>query len=400
MPWNGSGSFARSDGTFSGTTVWAQNKSAGVLITTGRHDVHDEDLADGIEACLTKNGENSPSADLPMATFKHLNVGAATARTQYARASQVQDAGFIWGGTSSGAANVYAISLTPAITAYSNGQTFAFKAHQSNTGAVTLNVNSVGAKAVRRTDGVSALVADDIANGQIVYVIYDPGDFFVITNRQTLDILSATQLKFATGFNILGSTADGSDTQSLTLSSAGAIANGRSARVTFYGADHATNAGQARIVGDGGGIFLETVTSSFVDISIAGNSTWTFESDGDLANNSSTGGNLVVNRNTKGLVVTHATVAAAGSNKATATALTALSNKVTSGTGWVALPASIPAGAFAFIHNETGSAITVAPNNNGTDKIQGSVGATTSVAAHTSEIFFRISSDDWQSRIP
>ena len=43
-----------------------------------------------------------------------------------------------------------------------------FKANFTNTGAVTLNLNSLGAKAIKKNDGATALVANDIVSGQIV----------------------------------------------------------------------------------------------------------------------------------------------------------------------------------------------------------------------------------------
>ena len=66
MGWNGSGTFTRSNGTHSGSSTWADDAAAGELITTDRHDTHDEDLATGINACLAKNGENSMSGSVVM----------------------------------------------------------------------------------------------------------------------------------------------------------------------------------------------------------------------------------------------------------------------------------------------------------------------------------------------
>ena len=58
MAWNGSGAFSRTNGTHTGSTVWTQDKDAGTKIVSNRHDTHDQDLADGINACIAKNGEN------------------------------------------------------------------------------------------------------------------------------------------------------------------------------------------------------------------------------------------------------------------------------------------------------------------------------------------------------
>jgi hypothetical protein len=65
MPWTGS-TYIRTDGTYNGQTVWFENFSNNIKIVYSRHDTHDQDIADGITACLNKNGANSPSANLPM----------------------------------------------------------------------------------------------------------------------------------------------------------------------------------------------------------------------------------------------------------------------------------------------------------------------------------------------
>jgi hypothetical protein len=52
--------------------------------------------------------------------------------------------------TSTGAVNTYAITLSPAPTAYVAGQKFTFKANLANTGTATLNVNGLGAKTIKK----------------------------------------------------------------------------------------------------------------------------------------------------------------------------------------------------------------------------------------------------------
>lgn len=67
--------------------------------------------------------------------------------------------------------DAYAITLTPAPTAYVTGQRFTFKAGTANTGAATLNVNSLGAKTIKL--GTSNLYTGQILANQIVEVVYD-----------------------------------------------------------------------------------------------------------------------------------------------------------------------------------------------------------------------------------
>lgn len=74
-----------------------------------------------------------------------------------------------------GGTDAYAITLSPAITAYITGQSFTFKANTANTGAATLNVNGLGAKTIKKpVGGITTDLADnDIRAGQWVDVIYD-----------------------------------------------------------------------------------------------------------------------------------------------------------------------------------------------------------------------------------
>lgn len=99
----------------------------------------------------------------------------------------------------------YAISPTPAITAYVTGQIFTFKADVANTGACTLNVSSLGAKTLKKKVSADLSTGDIIAN-QIVTVVYDGTNFQVISRL-------ASALTFASGTDTrAGNTASGSQT--------------------------------------------------------------------------------------------------------------------------------------------------------------------------------------------
>lgn len=53
--WNGSGVFTR----YYGANTWQNDAANGTLILADRHDNNDGGLADGINACLTKDGQNT-----------------------------------------------------------------------------------------------------------------------------------------------------------------------------------------------------------------------------------------------------------------------------------------------------------------------------------------------------
>jgi hypothetical protein len=79
-----------------------------------------------------------------------------------------------------GGSDDYAISLTPAVTAYVTGQRFAFKANTANTGAATLNVNGLGAKTIVKHSSAT-LASNDIKAGSIVEVLYDGTNFQMVS---------------------------------------------------------------------------------------------------------------------------------------------------------------------------------------------------------------------------
>lgn len=171
MGWNGSGVWNR-------LYSWVTDDANGINITASRMDADTNDItSNGLGNCLTRDGQGSPTANLPMNNQRHTGVGNGQARTDYAALGQVQDSSAQVGGTSTGAAGVFAITLTPAITAYAAGQRFSFITHQAATGGDTLNVNGVGAKPIVRGSGAAmvASLANDFGSGQEVLVMYDTG---------------------------------------------------------------------------------------------------------------------------------------------------------------------------------------------------------------------------------
>ena len=89
--------------------------------------------------------------------------------------ANIQDSSYVYAADSVGT-DAYAITLSPAIAAYAEGQVFHFKAGVANTGGATLNVNAKGALAILKLHD-TALATGDIELGQIVTVIHDGTQF-------------------------------------------------------------------------------------------------------------------------------------------------------------------------------------------------------------------------------
>ena len=81
--------------------------------------------------------------------------------------------------TSSSAANTYSATLAHPPAAYTAGLTALIKFTNANTGAATINLNSLGAKNIKHLDG-SALNSGDIASGMIALLIYDGTNFQLV----------------------------------------------------------------------------------------------------------------------------------------------------------------------------------------------------------------------------
>jgi hypothetical protein len=82
-------------------------------------------------------------------------------------------------------------SLTPAIAAYATGNLFSFVAANTNTGATTINLNSLGAKSITKS-GTTALVAGDLVSGQIYLIEYDGTRFQLINPSSVSGVLSVS----------------------------------------------------------------------------------------------------------------------------------------------------------------------------------------------------------------
>lgn len=106
----------------------------------------------------------------------------------------------------------YAITITPAITAYSAGQVFVFKAGTANTGAATLNVSGLGAKTIKKNYNQDLETGDILAN-QVVIVVYDG------TNMQLQSHLGKPKIS-QNGSEIYAADSVGTDSYAVTLTPA------------------------------------------------------------------------------------------------------------------------------------------------------------------------------------
>jgi hypothetical protein len=87
--------------------------------------------------------------------------------------------------------NTYTATLSPAITAYASTHRYFIKFTNGNTGASTLNLNGLGAKAIVK-NGSTALESGDISAGQVLELVYDGTNLQIMGNtRSTSDVKTA-----------------------------------------------------------------------------------------------------------------------------------------------------------------------------------------------------------------
>lgn len=85
-----------------------------------------------------------------------------------------------------GAANTYALAAKASYTAYFDGLAASWDCNATNTGASTLNVDTIGAKDIKKYAGgvLVALVADDLISAGKYFAVYD-GTQFILLNPST-----------------------------------------------------------------------------------------------------------------------------------------------------------------------------------------------------------------------
>ena len=126
MAFNGSGTFNR-------IYNWVNDKANGFKIMASRMDNEFDGIATGLSQCITKDGQTTISANIPMANYKFTGLGNGTTRTDSIALGQVQDGQFTYLGTTGGTADAYTLTPSPSITAYATTQQFTAKISATNT---------------------------------------------------------------------------------------------------------------------------------------------------------------------------------------------------------------------------------------------------------------------------
>ena len=106
-------------------------------------------------------------------TNKRLRVGdgSTAGGLHLAAAADLTKQTFVYAAASG--TDTLTLTLDPAIASYTTGLKCAFSAANNNTGAVTIAINGLGAKTIKKNSGADDLEANDLISGGIYEIAYD-----------------------------------------------------------------------------------------------------------------------------------------------------------------------------------------------------------------------------------
>lgn len=166
MPFNGAGVYSPPAADFPAV--------ANTLIESAHFNNVINDIATGLSNCITKDGQQTITSNIPMNGFVFTGLGSGiSSRTRSANIGDVQDGLANWV-ASGGTGDAVTATYSPAITALVDGQFCFFRATAVNTiVAPTFAPNGLTARSITRTGGVPLNVGDIPGNLAEVILRYN-----------------------------------------------------------------------------------------------------------------------------------------------------------------------------------------------------------------------------------
>jgi hypothetical protein len=217
-----------------------------------------------------------------------------------------------------GDTHIFQVAGTTEATISDDALTFAGAAASLAFGATSGTISSGGSVILKSANDANRLMTFNAASDTAFTLTFGDG-----TAGQQLDISTAD--------------ADASDDGVLTLNGGGAYNGGgsRGAWVSL-GGNESTGAGDAVLsAGSASGSTLTIgapASNGSIDMQVNGQSRWNYEADGDLTNNASNGGNLLLAKTGTTLAIDSGTAASACTGTATANGTTAVTVSTTCAT--------------------------------------------------------------------
>lgn len=178
MPFNGGGGTSQPAGSIYPAT-------ANTLIESAKANTSIADLYTMLAGVICKDGQTTTTQRIPFAAGASMGsqtitaVADGTATTHAATVAQVRNGAPTLLGTVAGT-NTITAALTPALAAYASGNKFILVPANTNTGATTLNIDSVGAKSIFWNG--AACVGGELRANIPALVEYDGTQFHIVGN--------------------------------------------------------------------------------------------------------------------------------------------------------------------------------------------------------------------------
>lgn len=153
--------------------------------------------------------------------------------------AEIKQGKVTWG-TDTGTAGACLVALPYAPASYVTGLEVAFKPAASCTGASTINVNSLGVKAIKRADG-SSTVANDLLVGVPVALRYD-GTYFRLMTSSAADVAAAAASAAAASASQSAASASASAASGSQTAAAGSAVAAAASAVAAAGSESAVAA--------------------------------------------------------------------------------------------------------------------------------------------------------------
>lgn len=231
---------AFSNGVFNRIFNWVQDKNNSINITASRMDSEMNGMATGLSTCMLKDGTQTITANIPMASHKFTGLVDGTAATDSATVGQSQSGTLSFVATVGGTANAITIVSSPVTTSLVAGRIWRIIVGTTNTGAVTLAENGLAATAIKKSIGgaLVALVAGDLVATTVADILYDGTQYQLLNpfaHSHGADIASASTIVLDTA---TGDIVDVTGTVTITAIT---LAEGRECTVRFTGVLTLTN---------------------------------------------------------------------------------------------------------------------------------------------------------------
>lgn len=252
MARNGSGTYSLLNNT-------AYPATNGVTLLSADWNAELADIATALTGSVAADGQTPMTGNLPMGGNRVTGVAAAAALTDATNENDVQSGRLLYL-TGTAGTNTVTAALS-GFTTYATGNAFRFVAAGTNTGAVTLNINSIAAKAITK-NGTVALQGGEIQSGQVVNVVYDGTQFQLVDN----DRLTAATVQASTSGTSIDFASIPTWAKRVTLSLAGVSTNGTSALLVQIGAgavSAVSYVGNATAVQNAAATSISAITTGF-----------------------------------------------------------------------------------------------------------------------------------------